>query len=102
MEMKVENRGKIFFLWKKINKHTFFLMKIKMMDLSTQIEGIKLIFVMNCSALHFFRFASRMPQIAHILVSTCKIFRRGGREGEGMPLDPLQISSLFFVSNSRL
>ena len=38
-----------------------------------QIEGIKLILVMNCSVLHFFKFASRMPQIAQILVSTFKI-----------------------------
>ena len=45
-----------------------------------QIEGTKLIFVMNFSVLHFFKFASRMPQIAQILVSTFKIF---GGKGEG-------------------
>ena len=32
-EMKIENRGKIHFPWKKISKHTFFSMKIKMVDL---------------------------------------------------------------------
>ena len=46
-----------------------------------QIEGRKLIFIMNFSVLDFFIFASRMPQIAHILVSTFKIF--WGREGGG-------------------
>ena len=63
-----------------------------------QIEGTKVIFIMNFSMLHFFKFASRMPQIAQILVSTSKFSgegRGGGggrgreREGEGgMPLDP--------------
>ena len=57
----------------------FFPMKIKMMDLWMQIEGTKLIFVMNFSVLDFFKFASRMPQIAQILVSTFKIFQEGGR-----------------------
>ena len=33
-----------------------------------QIEGTKLIFVMNFSVLDFFKFVSRMPQIAQILV----------------------------------
>ena len=32
-EMKIENHGKIYFPWKKIDKHTFFSMKIMMMDL---------------------------------------------------------------------
>ena len=41
-------------------------MQIKMMDLWMQIEGTKLIFIMNFSVLHFFKFASRMPQIAQI------------------------------------
>ena len=44
-------------------------MKIKMMDLWMQIEGRKPIFIMNFSVLEFFKFASRMPQIAQILVS---------------------------------
>ena len=72
----------------------FFSMKVKMMDLWMQIEGTKLIFIINISVLDFFKFASRMPQIAQILVSTLKIFRRGG----GMPPDPptpLEISSFF-------
>ena len=40
-----------------------------------QIEGTKLIFIMNFSVLDFLKFASRMPQIAQIkFVSTFKIF----------------------------
>ena len=35
-----------------------------------QIEGRKLILIMNFSVLEFFKFASRMAQIAQILVST--------------------------------
>ena len=43
-------------------------MKIKMMDLWMQLEGRKLIFIMNFSVLDFLKFASRMPKIAQILV----------------------------------
>ena len=69
-EMKIENCGKRYFHGKKIDKDTdFFSMKIKMMDLWMQIEGTKLIFIMNFSVLDFFKFASRMPNIAQILVS---------------------------------
>ena len=73
-------------------------MKIKMMDLCIQIEGRKLIFSMNFSVLDFFKFASRMPQIAQILVSTIKICQGS------MPPCPLDISTFFFFffSNSRL
>ena len=49
-------------------------MKIKMIDLWMQIEVRKLIFIMNFSVLDFFKFATRMPQTAQILVSTFKIF----------------------------
>ena len=42
-----------------MDKHTFFSLKIKMMDLWMQIEGSKLIFVMNFSVLDFFKFGSR-------------------------------------------
>ena len=49
-----------------------------------QIEGTKLIF-MYVSVLHVFKFASRMPQIAQILVSTFKIFQG---VGGGIPLNP--------------
>ena len=49
-----------------------------------QIERTKLIFIMNIGVLDFFKFASRMPQIAQILVSTFKIFRT-----------PLEISFFF-------
>ena len=58
-------------------------MKIKMMDLWMQIEGTKLMFSMNFIMLDFFKFSSRMPQIAQILVSTFKI-----SGGGGVPLDP--------------
>ena len=60
-----------------------------------QIEGTKLIFIMNFSVLDFFKFAFRMPQIAQILVSTFKIF--WGR----MPPNPPE-NVLFFLSSSRL
>ena len=56
-----------------------------------QIEGTKLIFIMNFSVPDFFKFAPRMPQITQIVVSTFKILRKGGGGrgggGEGMPLD---------------
>ena len=71
--------------------------KIKMIDLWMQIEDRKLIFIMNFSVLHFFKFASRMPQIAQILVSTYKIFG-----GEGMPPDPPRNFPFFSISNSSL
>ena len=38
-----------------------------------QIEGTKLIFVVNFSVLDFFKVASRMHQIAQILVWTFKV-----------------------------
>ena len=57
-------------------------MKIKMDDLWLQIEGTKLIFIKNISMLDFFKFVSRMPQVAQILVSTFKIFQGS------MPPDP--------------
>ena len=62
-----------------------------------QAEGTKLILVLNFSVLHFFKFASRIPQIAQILVSTFSIFR-GWRGGGGVtcPWIPLEISSFFF------
>ena len=89
-----ENRKswkKNFFRGKKIDKHTFFPMKIKMVDLWMQTEVRKLIFIMNFSVLDFFKFASRMPQTAQIFVSTFKIFRGS------MPPDPLHIFFFFFV-----
>ena len=76
-------------------------MKIKMMELWLQIEGTKRIFVMNFSVLHFFKFASRMPQIEQILVLTFKIFQEGGGGG-GCAQTTLEKSSFFFISNSRL
>ena len=72
-------------------------MKIKIIDLRTQIEVRKLIFIMNFSVLDFFKFASRMPQTAQILVSTFKIFRGSMPPvpGGACPRTPLDISSLF-------
>ena len=70
-----------------------------------QTEGTKLIIIMNFSVLHFFKFASKMPQIAQILVSTFKIFwdlgeggGGGGGDGDGPPRNFL--SFFFFISNS--
>ena len=66
-----------------------------------QIEGTKLICNMNFSVLDFIKFASRMPQIAQILISTSKIF--WGRWGDAPRFRTLEeISSSFFISNSRL
>ena len=84
-EMKIENREKKIFRGGKKSTSILFSMKIKMMDLQMQIEDTQLIFVMNFSVLDFFKFASRMPQTAQILVSTFKILRT-----------PLEISSFFF------
>ena len=49
------------------------------MYLCMQLEGTKLIFIMNFSVLDFSKFAPRMPQIAQVkLISTFKIFRGEG------------------------
>ena len=54
---------------------------------------------MNFSVIYFFKFASKMPQIAQILVSTFNIFQKGGRDGEGeCPRIPLEISSFFSLA----
>ena len=55
-----------------------------------QIEGTKLIFIMNISVLDFFKLDSRMPQIAQILVSTFKFFQGS------MPPDPHRNFLFFF------
>ena len=91
--------GKSVFCGGEIDKHTCFSVKINMMDLSMQIEGTKLIFIMNFSVFHFFKFASRMPEIAQILVSTFKIIQGGG--GMHAPRPHRNVLS-FFISNSRL
>ena len=70
-------------------------MKIKVMDLWMQTEGRKLIFIMNFSVLDFFKFASRMPQIAQILVSTFKIFQGSMPQDPPPPPTTLDISSFF-------
>ena len=61
-----------------------------------QIDDTKLIFVMNLSVLDFFKFASKMPQIAQIFVLTFKIFHWGHAP------HPLRNFLIFFISNSRL
>ena len=61
-----------------------------------QIEGRDLIFIMNFSVLEFFKFASRMPQIAQILVSTFKNFPGEHAPGPPPPPPPLTYF-LFFV-----
>ena len=51
-----------------------------------QIEGEKLMFIMNFNVLYFLKFAPRMPQNAQSLVSTFNIFWgrvEGGLRGEG-------------------
>ena len=73
-----------------------FSIKFKMMDPCMQIEGTKLISIMNFRVQDFFRFAPRMPQIAQIIVSTFNIFPGGGGGGgevlggggEGAPRPP--------------
>ena len=72
-------------------------MKIKMIDLSMQIESRKLIFIIHFSELDFFKFATRMPQIAQILVSKFQKCSRGA-----CLWIPLNISSFFGFSNSKL
>ena len=85
-EMKIENRGTKYFPWKPPPppppQAYLFSVKIKMVDLWMQFEGSKLIIIVNFSVLDFFKFAFRMPQIAQILVSTFKIFRRERGGGE--------------------
>ena len=72
-------------------------MEIKMMDLWMQTEGRKLIFIMNFSVLDFFIFASRMPQIAQILVSTFNIFPGEHAPAPLPPPPPPDTSSFFFL-----
>ena len=96
-EMKIENRRTKYFPWQIKSTSRFFSMKIKMMDQWMQIEGTKLIFIKNFSVLDFFKFDSRMPQTALILVSTFKLFRGS------MPPDPHRnFLFFFFFCNSRL
>ena len=71
--------------------------KLMMMNLWMQIEGTKLIFIMNFSVLHFFKFASWMPQIAQILALIFKIFLGGG--GQVPPPPPLRNFLYFVISN---
>ena len=72
-------------------------MKMKIMDLWMQIEGTKLIFIMNFSVLDFLKFASTMPQIAQMLVSIFKIFW-----GRIPPNPPENFLFFFSLAISRL
>ena len=65
---------------------------MKVIDLWMQIEDTKLIFIMNLSVLDFFKFASKMPQIAQIFVLTFKIFQWGHAP------HPLRNSSFFSLA----
>ena len=100
-EMKIENRGKINVpVGKKINRHTFFLWKFRwwICECKLKVQNWYLSWILVCYI--FFKFASRMPQIAQILISTFNIFPGGegvggqvgggGWEGGGSegPLDP--------------
>ena len=70
-----------------------------------QMEGTKLIFVTNFCVLDFFKFDSRLPQIAQISVLTFKIFLVGRGRGVGgghSPGPPEKCPPFFFISNSRL
>ena len=67
-----------------------------------QTEGRKLIFIMNFSVLDFFKFASRMPQIAQILVSTFKNVPGEHAPGPPPPPPPPRYFLCCFFSNSRL
>ena len=61
-EMKTENRRKIFFPWKKIDKHTFFYENLA----DGYVNGnwrYKTDIHHEFSVLDFFKFASRMSQI---------------------------------------
>ena len=69
----------------------FFLWKLRWW-IWMQIEGRKLIFSMNFSVLDFFKFASRMPQTAQILVSTFNIFQGS------MPPDPSRYFLFFSLA----
>ena len=94
--MKIENRRKNNFRGEKLTSIPF-SMKITVMDLWIQIEGTKLIYIMNFSVPDFFKFASRKPQTAQILVSTFKLFPR-----EHAPGPPLKFPLVFFFSYARL
>ena len=70
---KIEEQN--IFRGKRIDKHTFFLWKLRWWICECKLETCrKLIFTMNFSVLDFFKFPSRKPQTTQILVSTFKIF----------------------------
>ena len=75
------------------NRQAYFSsMNIEMMDLWMLIEGTKLIFIMNFSVVDFFKFASRMPQIACVkLVSTFKIFQWARHTTSWAILAPMRV-----------
>ena len=82
LEMNIENRGEKIVSVEKNRQPYFFFQTARR---CLQIEGTKLIFIMNFSVLDFCKFASRMPQTAQILVSTFTNFQGGGGDGGAYP-----------------
>ena len=64
-----------------------------------QIEGRKLIFIMNFSVLDFFKFTSRMPQIAQIFSLD---FQNFSRETSPPPSSPLPWVCVFSLKSGCL
>ena len=82
-ETRILTEMKYIFTWKKSTSILFSCENSDDGSVNCKYEGTQLIFVMNFSVLHFCKFASRIPQIAQILVLTFTIFRRW--EGEHTP-----------------
>ena len=72
------------FSMEKIDKHTFFSMKIKMMDLWMQTECTKLIFIMNVSVLHFLKLPPEYLKLQRFW-SRLSNFSEGGRGTPRLP-----------------
>ena len=97
-----ENRiswNKIFSVGKKSTSILFFSMKVKIIDLWLQIEGTKLIFVMNFSVLDFSNCTDFSLNFQNFPWGGGGGGGGGGEHGRG---PPLEMSSLFFMDNSSL
>ena len=92
-EMKIENHETKYFPWQKKNRqeYIFFLWKLRWWICECKLKVEDWI-IMNFSVLDFFKFASRMPQIAQILILTIK-----NSPGAASPWTSLDISSFFFL-----
>ena len=64
-------------------KSTNILFLLKQPVCVDKLKVRKTIVIINFSVLDFFKFVSRMPQIAQILVSTFKIFQVGVGDNRG-------------------